>query len=116
MSSMQDQHAQLPWEQPDWLEQVTEWIHAQLAASGWQVTGPVEIMHQRPWSAFARVSTANGTAYFKAPAPAYHYEVALTQALAHWRPDCTVRLLGVDLDRGWLLSADAGITLRYADS
>ena len=112
---MQNQHTQLPWEQPDWLEQATDWIQTQLAASGWPTTGPVELMHQRPWSAVARVSTADGTVYFKALAPAYQYEVALTQALARWRPDCTVRLLGVDLERGWMLSADAGVTLRSAD-
>jgi hypothetical protein len=39
------------------------------------------------------VSTSNGIAYFKAPAPDCQYEAALTQALAHWRPDCTVPLL-----------------------
>jgi hypothetical protein len=58
------------------------------------------------------VSTINGIAYFKALAPDCRYEAALTQALARWRPDCTVPLLAVDLDRGWLLSADAGPTLH----
>lgn len=109
---MQDQYTQLPWEQPDWLEQATAWIHAQLGQHGLQIAGPVELLHQRPWSTFARVSTDNGTAYFKAPAPMFKYEAALTQALARWRPDCTVPLLAVDLDRGWLLSSDAGVTLR----
>jgi hypothetical protein len=70
----------------------------------------------RPWSAFARVFTTNGIAYFKAPAPDCQYEAALTEALAHWRPDCTVPLLAVDLERGWLLSADAGPTLDDASS
>ena len=107
---MQNQHTQLPWEQPDWLEQATDWIQTQLAASGWPTTGPVELMHQRPWSAVARVSTADGTVYFKALAPAYQYEVALTQALARWRPDCTVRLLGVDLERGSTLVVHLGMT------
>lgn len=110
---MQDQYTQLPWDQVDWLEQATAWIQAQLAAQGLRVAGPVEILHQRPWSTFARISTGNGTVYFKAPAPPF-YEAALTQALARWRPDCTVPLLAVDLDRGWLLSADAGMTLRSA--
>ena len=76
------------------------------------ITGPIEILHQRPWSTFARVSTTSGTVYFKAPAPGSLYEAALTQALACWRPDCTVPVIAVDLDQGWLLTADAGITLR----
>ena len=84
---------------------------AQLAANGWHATGPVETVHQRIWSIFMRVPTDKGTAFFKAPAPPF-YEAPLTQALALWRPDCTVPLLGVDLERGWLLSADAGNTLR----
>jgi hypothetical protein len=110
---MQDQYRQLPWEGADWLQQATAWIQLQLAAVGRHSTGPVELVHQRPWSAFARLATDKGTVYFKAPAPPY-FEAPLTQALARWRPDCTVRLLGVDLDRGWLLSADAGATLRSA--
>jgi hypothetical protein len=36
----------------------------------------------------------------------------VTQALARLRPDCTVTLLAVDRSRGWMLSADAGATLR----
>ena len=113
--TMQDPYLQLPWEEPEWLESATAWIHAQLAARGLHIITPVEILHQRPWSAFVRVATNAGTAYFKAPAPAFKYEAALTQALARWRPDCTVPILAVDLDRGWLLTADAGPTLRSAD-
>ncbi len=109
---MHDQPIELPWEQPDWFEQASAWIHAQLAACGWPSVGPVELVRLRPWSAFAQVHTTNGMAYFKAPSPDSRYEAALTQALAHWRPDCTVPLLAVDLDRGWLLSADAGPTLH----
>jgi hypothetical protein len=109
---MHDQSIELPWEQPGWFEQASAWIHAQLAACGWRSVGPVELVRLRPWSAFARVPTINGMAYFKAPSPDAHYEAALTQALAQWRPDCTVPILAVDLDRGWLLSADAGPTLH----
>lgn len=103
---------QLPWEQPDWLAQATEWIHDRLADVGWQVTGPVEILHQRPWSTFARIATDKGLAYFKAPAPMYKYEAPLTNALWHWKRECTVPVLAVNLDEGWLLTADAGQTLR----
>lgn len=103
---------QLPWEQLDWLEQVTLWIQSQLTVRGWQSVGPVELVRLRPWSAFARMLTTNGLVYFKAPAPDCQYEAAVTQALMRWRPDYTVPLLAVEFERGWLLSADAGPTLH----
>lgn len=109
---MQAQTLQLPWNRPEWLDQAAAWIADQAAAHGRRLTGPVEVLHRRPWAAFAQVSTDKGIAYFKAPSPACHYEVALTEALARWRPDCSVPLLAVDHERGWLLSADAGVTLR----
>lgn len=112
LDSMLHQQIELPWEEPDWLAQVSAWIGECLEEHGWQITGPVEVLHQRPWSTFATLSTDRGAVYFKAPAPAYGYEAALTAALARWRADCTVPLLGIDLQRGWLLSADAGVTLR----
>lgn len=105
---------QLPWEHPNWFEEITAWIQVQLVTHGWPATGPVALVHQRPWSAFARVPTAKGMAHFKAPAPALKYEAALTQALMRWRPDCTVPLLAVEPTHGWLLAADAGETLRVA--
>jgi hypothetical protein len=112
---MEDQLTPLPWEHPDWLEGATAWIQAQAAAHSLQITGPVEIVHQRPWSTFARLPTDQGTIYFKAPAPVFQFEAALTEALARWRPDCTVPLLAIDRERGWLLSAEAGTTLRSLD-
>lgn len=104
---------QLPWDQPGWFDQASAWIEAQLTACGRTLTGPIEIVHQRPWSVFARVPTNAGTVFFKAPGPQYP-EVAVTQALARWRPDVTVPLLAADPARGWLLTRESGVTLRSA--
>lgn len=52
---MQEQEIQLPWEQPGWLAEVTAWIQAELDARGWQITNPVELMHQRPWSTLSLI-------------------------------------------------------------
>lgn len=112
---MQNQTVSLPWDQPGWLEQATAWIQAQLKAHDYHATGAVELLHQRPWSTFARVPTQRGVVYFKAPAPAYPYEAGLTQFLARLRPDCSVPLLAVELEHGWLLTSHAGITVREAD-
>jgi hypothetical protein len=50
--------------------------------------------------------------YFKANAPELHHEAAVATLLARERPDCVPPPLAVDLDRGWLLMADAGTRLR----
>lgn len=104
----------LPWEAPTWLAEVTAWIHAQLAHHGRVATGPVELIHQRAWSSFAQIATDQGRLYFKAPAPAFQFEAGLTAALAQWQPAVTVPVLAVDQARGWILTADAGPTLRQA--
>jgi len=103
---------QLPWEQPGWLAQVTSWIHSRLAEHGRRANAPVEVVHRRAWSAFARVPTSGGPVYFKAAAPSVRFQAPLAEALAHWRPDCMLPILAVDAERGWLLSPGAGVTLR----
>jgi hypothetical protein len=102
----------LPWQEDGWLERVTTWIDDHLALAGRQRSGDVELLHQRPWSAFTRVPTNRGTVYFKAPAPSSVSEARLTAALGRWRPDCTVPVLAIEAELGWLLTVDAGVTLR----
>jgi Phosphotransferase enzyme family len=97
----------LPWSQPGWLDDVIGWID-----SAAERTGPVEELHKRAWSAMLLVPTFDGPAYFKASAPGLVHEAALTEALARWRPDCTVKLLAVDAGRGWMLMRDSGETMR----
>jgi hypothetical protein len=50
--------------------------------------------------------------YFKANGSAFRHEAALVAFLAARRPDCVPPLLAVDLERGWMLMADAGTRLR----
>jgi hypothetical protein len=106
---------QTPWEREGWMAEATKWIDAALAQGGRRRMEPVEVLHKRPWSVFARVATHKGTAVFKAPAPPFsRFEAGVTKALAGWRPDVTVPVLAVEPERGWFLSEDAGATLRSA--
>lgn len=102
----------LPWTRPDWFEQASGWIQAELARHSIDLVGAIEQPHVRPWSTVLRVPTDQGDLYFKATSPVLGHEPALTQALSAWRPDCMLQLLATDLDRGWLLMRDAGATLR----
>ena len=104
--------AQLLWTQPDWLTQATAWIDAALERQGIRARGPIEQSHVRPWSTVLRVPTRDGDLYFKALPPALAHEVAITHALARWRPYCMPRVLAADTQRGWMLMTDAGTRLR----
>jgi Phosphotransferase enzyme family len=64
----------------------------------------------RPWSALVRVPTADGDVWFKEAAPSLAFEPALTELLAHRRPDCVPQVLAAEGAR--MLTADAGTQLR----
>jgi hypothetical protein len=102
----------LPWTQPGWHDAVTAWIGEQAGRHGLSVTGPVGQPRIRAWSTVLPVPTNTGTLFFKATAPLTRHEVPLVAALARWCPQYVPRLLAVDEQRGWLLMADAGTSLR----
>ncbi len=87
------------------------------SASNWRgsvplAAGVIDQLHVRPWSTVMRVPTDRGDLYFKANTPLLQHEAALVTILAARRPDCVPPLLAVDLERGWMLMADAGTRLR----
>ena len=87
------------------------------AAEGWirslvLPVAPMEVAHSRPWSTVLRVPIREGSAWFKACSPVQALETSLTARIfASW-PDRVAQVMGHDLDRGWLLLADAGAPLR----
>jgi hypothetical protein len=102
----------LHWEDPSWLKQASDWIHAEATRQSIQITGPIEQPHMYPWSTVLRIPTNEGTLFFKATAPETVYESALTQMLAGWYPDCMPELIAVNTVRGWMLMRDGGEQLR----
>jgi hypothetical protein len=109
---MTDRTLQQPWSQPGWLDRASTWIEHTLQGRTIRLTGPIDQVHQVPWSTVLRVPTSGGDVYFKAPMPVLVHEAALTQALSQWRPDCILPLLAVELERGWMLLPDGGTRLR----
>jgi len=103
-----------PWAESDWLDCVSAWIRAELKKLSISVTDPIEQPHVRPWSTVLRIPTSNGDVYFKACAQVLVHEVAVTQALSQWRPDCIPKIIASDTERGWMLMADGGTTVREA--
>jgi len=105
---------QPPWTQSGWLNRVGAWIHDELENLGILVTGPIEQPHVRPWSTVLRVPVSDGAVYFKASSDVLAHEVAVTQALARWCPDCIPTILSSAPAQGWMLLADGGTTVREA--
>ena len=85
-----------------------------LADRGVEPTGPLETIHERPWSTVLRVPTGDGDLFLKQEQPLQEYEVPLTVALAARWPDRVPEVVAADTARAWLLLRDGGI--RVADS
>ena len=100
------------WTEPHWLASAHDWIEGELARLGQQRVGEIEQPHVYPWSTVLRVPTADGPVWFKANIDELRHEARLTTLLAARRPDCVPPLLAADLERGWMLMADAGTRLR----
>ncbi|SNY65348.1 aminoglycoside phosphotransferase family protein [Paractinoplanes atraurantiacus] len=99
------------WRDPEWVAAAHEWITRHLDVPA---AGPIEEVRVRPWSVSHRVMTAAGARWFKANITGCRYEAGLAEALAEWVPGRTLAPIAVDKERGWLLTAEAGRTLREA--
>ncbi|RJP54853.1 MAG: hypothetical protein C4583_01675 [Anaerolineaceae bacterium] len=102
----------LRWHDPEWQKHAHEWIRAQAKRNSIQLTGEIEQLHAYAWSTVMRVSSSEGTLFFKATADETIHEIALTEKLAAWFPDCMPDLVASDSARGWMLMRDGGEQLR----
>jgi hypothetical protein len=100
------------WHDPLWVRTAHDWISATLDGLGTPATGAIEEFRVRPWSVTHRVPTAAGPRWFKANTMACAYEGRLAAALGAWAPEAVLAPLAVDDACGWMLTADAGPTLR----
>ena len=101
-----------PWEDPDWLAEAVAWVDARLGDLGRSRTGDPEQPHVRSWATALRVPTAEGPVWFKANTPELRHEVAVVEQVSARVPDRVPPLLASDVERGWMLMADAGDRLR----
>lgn len=102
----------LLWTQPEWIAGAHAWIHQSVNEMGRRVTGAIEQPHIRPWSTVMRVPTDGDTYFFKAAVPELAGEVRLTMALAAVTPHCMPEVAAAEVERGWMLTRDAGSPLR----
>jgi hypothetical protein len=102
----------LYWYDPAWQKQTHEWIRTQAEQHSIRLTSEIEQNHAYAWSTVMRVPTDQGMLFFKATAGETLFEIALTEKLAGWFPECMPELVAVDTARGWMLMRDGGARLR----
>jgi hypothetical protein len=93
------------------LEEAQAWVAASVP-----IDGPLEHVQTEPWGSVFRAASAGETVWFKACAPRQAFEVSLTTALSTRWPTTVTEVLTHDVDRRWLLMADAGIPLGELDN
>lgn len=97
---------------PEWRGEAERWVKARLSESGCRLVGEIEQRRIRPWSTQLVAPTARGPVWFKANCQALAFEPAVQQLLAELVPDEVDAPMAVERDRGWMLTADRGPTLR----
>jgi Phosphotransferase enzyme family len=103
------------WATSGWRDEAYAWIERILRDRGLARTGEIEQPRIRFWSTQLTVPTDAGRLWFKENCPGQAHEARLVQVLADVVPDHVVAPLAIEPDRGWLLTPDAGPTLRSLD-
>lgn len=100
------------WRSPQWLGEANQWVCRVLASQGVRTSGALSENRMRFWSAVFTVETDRGRHWFKVTNPAQAFEARLAEVLPSLVPEHVVTPDAVDVDRGWLLTADQGPTMR----
>jgi hypothetical protein len=88
------------------IEEAEWWVRSHLP-----IDGPLEHVQTEPWAIVFRAPIDGGVVWFKACAPRQSFEVPLTASLSS-RSSVVTEVLAHDVERRWLLMADAGEPLR----
>jgi hypothetical protein len=103
----------VPWARPGWYGQAAAWLGERLTTLGYQEIGAAEQVRVTGWSSVLRVPTHAGWVYFKAmPGEWVGFEPQLTRALARRFGGQVPVVVAVDEARRWLVTEDAGPSLR----
>lgn len=100
------------WARRGWRDAALSWVGECAAAGGYQLTAPPEQLKVSLWSAVYRVPAEPVALYFKAAAPMFGYEAAVTHLLSERLGAWVPRVVAADAACGWLLIEDGGTMLR----
>jgi len=97
-----------PWAYPGWQARAVDWIKAQIAAQGWQLTGVVELRRKWCITCVMCAPTNIGDIYFKAVPPTFAREIAITRFLSERYPDHVPSIVAYHEAERWILLRDFG--------
>ena len=100
------------WTDARWRASFDAWIDEALTDAGERRTGPLEVVHLRPWSTVIRTATDHGIRFAKAGASTQRHEPALLMHLALLDPGLLPEVIAVRPDVGWSITADGGARAR----
>ncbi|AZN38346.1 phosphotransferase [Paenibacillus albus] len=99
-----------PWERTGWYAKTMSWILSSLQTLDIQLTEPPEQLKWWSLSCVLRLTTTQGTVYFKTNAkqPLFAQEPIFLTYMADVFPDRVPTILASEPAEGWMLVADAG--------
>jgi hypothetical protein len=102
------------WAQPGWFQAASAWIHTQLRARNYRITGSIQQVKSWGISCLLRASTEQGDIYFKVASslPLFGDEPRLLQAISARFPDCVPAPVAIEPSERWMLMPDFGAELR----
>lgn len=101
------------WGGEEWRSGLEAWLVPALAEAGITVIGPVVRERVRFWSVVATVETDTGRVWVKENAPSQAFEAALVEVVGRLLPDAVATPVAVDVERGWLATADLGLPMWH---
>ncbi|ADB34023.1 hypothetical protein Kfla_5007 [Kribbella flavida DSM 17836] len=99
------------WSGADWFAAVDVWVRTELAGAAIAVTGGPVPYKVRFWATVWCYPTDHGLFWFKENNPGQAFEAALVGVMARELPQHVIAPLAVEPVRGWMLTADQGLTL-----
>jgi hypothetical protein len=100
------------WHDRRWRTLADAWVAQSLRDAGIRATAPGEQQRARPWSTLIRYQSDAGPLWFKANAIGMAHEAGLYAVLQRHCPGHVLEPVALDVERGWLLLPDGGLTLR----
>jgi hypothetical protein len=89
------------------IDEAQTWIRSVVPSAG-----ALGLVQTEPWGSVFRADAGDDLLWFKACAPTHAFEVPLTASLSFRWPRTVTDVLAHDVERRWLLMADAGEPLR----